>query len=109
VQEDFSFVGPSRERDPDGSLVRGVLRLHLMMERARDLRVFLVHILSLLGVPIWLTAALPTRVPQSLRTPSLEAFAVGLLGLVLAVVAEWRLHRRRALLMEKLGSPQTIE
>ena len=109
MQEDFIVVRPSRERDPDGSLLRGVLQLHLMIERARHLRVFLVYLLSLLGVPIWLTAALPTRVPQSLRAPSLDAWAICLLGLVLAIVSEWRLHRKRAVLLEKLGSPQMVE
>jgi hypothetical protein len=109
VHEDFIVVRPSRERDPDGSLLRGVLHLHFMIERARHLRVLLVYLLSLLGVPIWLTTALPTRVPQSLRTPSVDAWVICLLGLVLAIVSEWRLRKKCAILLAKLGSPQMIE
>jgi hypothetical protein len=109
VPEDFIVVKPSRERDPDGSLLRGVLELHFMIEHARHVRVFLAYVLGLLSVPIWLTAVLPTWVPQSLRSSSLDAWAVCLLGLVLVIASEWRLHRKRAVLVEKLGSPQALE
>gem|GEM_PF-4603722 len=107
MQEDFIVVKPSREQDPDGSLLREAFHLHFMFERARHLRVSLVYLLSLLGIPIWLSAALPTRVPQRLRASSLDAWALCLLGLVLAIVSEWRLRRMRAVLLEKLDSPSS--
>jgi hypothetical protein len=109
VQEGFIVVKSPRERDPDGSLLRGALELHFMIENARHARVFLVYLLGALGVPIWLTAALPARVPQSLRTPSLVAWAICLLGLLRAILSEWSLHRRRAVLLKKLGSPPPLE
>ena len=70
---------------------------------------FLVYVLGLLGAPIWFIAALPTRIPQSLRAPSLDAWAICLLALLLAIVSEWRLRRKCAILVEKLGFSQMIE
>jgi hypothetical protein len=105
VQEDLILIKSATDADPDLSVQQGVLDLHLMLEHARQVRVLLTYVLALLGVPIWLTAALPTRVPHGVRTLSLYAWAIGLLCLVFAVISERRLHRKRAVLLQKLGSP----
>lgn len=105
MQEDLIIIKAARDVDEDLPVQQGVLDLHLMLEHARQVRVLLAYALAFLGVPIWLTAAVPTRIPHGLRTLSLSAWAIVLLCLVFAVISERRLHRKRSVLLQKLGSP----
>ena len=94
--------------DTDRASLRKVLELHAEIDRARGGRQLLVFVLAALGVPVWLSAALPGFLPKTVRSFSLAAWAVCLLCLALVLASEWRLRRKQALLIEKVGMSPRI-
>lgn len=109
MQEDIIVVRPSKERDPDGSLLQETLNVHLALEHACSIRGLLVYVLGVLSAPVWIAAAVPTRVPHGVRSVALAAWAMCLSGVVWAIISEWKLRRKRAALLEALGSAPTAE
>ena len=89
--------------DPDGASLRGVLQLHVEIDRARRGRQVLLYVLGVLGVPMWLSAALPDFLPKTVRSFSLAAWAVCFLCSAWALAFEWQLRKKQALLIEKGG------
>jgi hypothetical protein len=103
VPEQLLALKLSKTRDPDGVSLRGVLELHVEIERARRGRQVLVYVLGGLGVPVWLSAALPDVLPKTARSFSLAAWAVCFLCAGSVLISEWRLRKKQALLIEKVG------
>jgi phosphate/sulfate permease len=72
-------------------------QIRLELERRRAWRLVLVHLLALLGVPLWIAAAWPRRVPASVHAFLLAAWAVAALascGAMILVVRSKRRYRR---------------
>jgi len=84
--------------DQGGASLRGVIQLHVEIDRARAARRFLVSIMSALGVPVWLSAAAPQFLPSLVRSFSMAAWATCFLCLFPMVLREWRLRKRQSLL-----------
>jgi hypothetical protein len=96
-------LSASKPGDGDGSRLDRALRAVSAFERARALRVGLIHLLAALSVPVWLTAAWPGSFSLDLRRAATGAFAVAL-GLVVAAAARERWwQRRRSLDIAQLG------
>jgi hypothetical protein len=53
-------VRPDPRTDPDGSRMGRFIAAHLLLERKVARRVFLVHVMALLGVPLFLCIAVPS-------------------------------------------------
>lgn len=83
-------VRPDRTSDPDGSRMSRFLAAHLSLERAVARRVFHVHLLALVAVPLFLCIAAPS-LHAGLRL-TLALFAVVMAAVVWALYDE-NLHR----------------
>jgi hypothetical protein len=77
-------VRPDPQSDPDASRMSRFLIAHLLLERAVARRVLLVHVMALLGVPLFLCTAVPS-LHAALRL-TLALFAVALAAVL------WALH-----------------
>lgn len=103
-RDGFVVVRVSPEHDPDGSKLRGTLEAQRALERAQALRHFMLHLLGLLSLPLGvILARAPTPAPST-RALLLAAWATALGGLVIAGASEWKYRRKRAALMDELGS-----
>jgi len=80
-----------------------VLLADAARERVRAVRDLLIAVLALLGLPLWLVAALPGRFSPQLRLVAATSWAVAALAVLAAVArAQWwsRVRSRR---VEALG------
>jgi hypothetical protein len=103
VQNDFVTLAAPRQGDR--SKLDAALAADSARERARGLRVTLVHLLGALGLPLWLTAAWPGAFSPQLRGFVVAAFAACLGAVVLAVGREWHWQRARSWRIADLGPP----
>jgi hypothetical protein len=72
-------------------------------ERARALRQGLLALLGLLGLPLWVSAIWPARLPAGLGTLAAAAWAVAFATLLVASGWELIAYRRRARQIATLG------
>ena len=93
MDDGFVVVSASRQKDPDGSKLRGFLQSHLALERAQSFRDLFVHMLALASLPLGFLVARPAGAATGFRSATL------------AGVYEWRYRRRCAALKEDLGPP----
>jgi len=79
--------------DPDGSNLRTLLEVQFTYERMRTGRSFCVHLLAILGVPVWLEAIWPSLLPAEMRLFSLVLWAGILFIAMWLAVEEYLSHR----------------
>ena len=72
-----------------------VLLADAARERARAARDLLILVVALLGLPLWLIAALPDRFPSPIRLVAATSWAVAALAVLAAVArTHWWTHVR---------------
>ena len=86
-------VRPDRTSDPDGSRMSRFLVAHLMLERAVARRVALVHLVAILGAPLFICAAVHSLHRGLPVTLAMFGTAV---GATLWALHQEQLHRRAA-------------
>src|SRR5262245_2570296 len=80
-----------------------VLLADAARERIRAVRALLIAAVALLGLPLWLVAALPGRFSPSLRVLAATSWAVAALAVLVAVAREHWWTRVRSRRVEALG------
>jgi hypothetical protein len=80
-----------------------VLLADAARERVRAVRDLLIAVLAMLGLPLWLVAALPGRFAPQLRLLAASSWAVAALALLTMVARERWWTRVRARRVEALG------
>jgi hypothetical protein len=98
---------PSPERDPDGSKFREVFDCHFAYDRVHAVRELLVNGLAMTSLGTGLMAIRPGILHGDAGRLVVALWITCLAGAAAAAVAEWRLHRRRARLVEELSPPST--
>jgi hypothetical protein len=89
----------------DTTRLEAVLAADSRLGRARSRRAGLTQLLALLGVPLWLIAAWPSRLSGDLRALVLASFAAGAAAMLAAVGQEWHWARARTRRVAALGHP----
>jgi len=102
--EDVIVVGTSRQRDPDGSKLRGLLQTQFALERAQLFRDLFVHLLAAASLPLGYLVARPAS-GGGLRAVTLACWLTCLFALSVAAACEGRWRRRTAALRDDLGPP----
>ncbi len=92
--QELTVLAISRANDPDGSKLRAALEAHFEVERLHALRVFLLYLMCVSGVPVWIAAGWPALLPAGLRNLSLLAWAACATGSVMCTISELRWRRR---------------
>ncbi len=105
MARDFIVVGVSRQKDPDGSKLRGFLQSQLALERAQSLRDLFVHLLAAVSLPLGFLVARSARGATGFRSLTLAGWLTCTLALALAGVSEWKYRRRCTALKQDLGPP----
>jgi peptidoglycan/LPS O-acetylase OafA/YrhL len=103
MSEEIIVLQPSREKDPDGSMLRGVLTAHFALEVAQARRVVLTCLLVVVSAIDAIVVAWPPRSPL-LRTLAVFGWIVCALGLLAAIRAERHWRRARTKLSTALGT-----
>jgi len=98
---------PSTTLPPDGfrrsPRLDAVLLADAARERVRALRDLLIAVVALLGLPLWLVAALPDRFSPQHRLLAATSWAVAALAVLAAVARERWWTRTRSRGVEALG------
>ncbi len=81
-------IKPNLVVDPEARGLNDFFAAHLLCERAAARRVLLAHLTAILGVPVWLCAAISQL--RSLREPALILFAIVAAALAVSFVTEIR-------------------
>ena len=105
MNEDVIVVGMSRQKDPDGRKLRGLLQTQFALERAQALRDLFVHLLAAASLPLGYLVARPASARPSLRSVTLAGWLTCLAALAIAVICQARWRRRSAALRDELGPP----
>lgn len=105
VDVDESFIAlPAPDRPaPARSRLQAIFAADRARERARARRQRVVGLLGALGVPLWLSAVWPARLPVGLGSFVAAAWALAFGGFVLALIGEGITILRRAREIETLG------
>jgi hypothetical protein len=98
---------PSPERDPDGSKFREVFACHFAYDQVHTVREILVHGLALTSLGTGLMAIRPGILHGDAGRLVVALWITLLAGAAVAGLAEWKLHRRRARLVNELSPPST--
>lgn len=106
MSEILSFRA-SPERDPDGSKLQEVFDCHLAYDRTHAVREVFVHGLALTSLGTGLMALRPGILHGDAGRLVVAFWVTCLAGAAIAGVAEWKLRRRRARLVEELSPPST--
>jgi peptidoglycan/LPS O-acetylase OafA/YrhL len=85
-----------------------VLLADAARERARAVRDLLIAVLALLGLPLWLLAAVPGQFSGSVRVLVATTWAVAALAVLAAVAREHWWTRVRSRRVEALGPLPTL-
>jgi peptidoglycan/LPS O-acetylase OafA/YrhL len=83
--------------------LEAVLLADAARERVRAVRDLLIAVLALLGLPLWLVAALPGRFSPQLRLLAAAGWALAALAVLAAVAREHWWSRIRSRRVEALG------
>ena len=83
--------------------LEAVLLADAARERVRAVRDLLIAVVALLGLPLWLVAALPGRFSPQLRLLAATGWAVAALAVLAAVAREHWWSRVRSRRVEALG------
>src|SRR5689334_5486747 len=102
MAHDFVVVGVSRQRDPDGSKLRGFLQSQLALERAQSFRDLFVHLLAIVSLPLGFLAARSAGSGTGFRSLTLAGWLTCTVALVLAAANEWKYRRRCSALKQDL-------
>jgi hypothetical protein len=106
MEDEGIVLPPLRRPDVDGATLRQTIEAHLAIERAHLLRDLMVHLLALTSIPVALLAAW-RGAPAALRSIALAAWAMTLVGAIVAARSEWKYRRLRAALVGELRTPRT--
>jgi hypothetical protein len=88
----FTFSVPA---GADKKKLEALIEAQLMFERMNEARLFLVHLLAIVGAPLWLCLWLVPSLPQSTRSFLLALWSVcGLITLAVSIL-QWVWYRRR--------------
>lgn len=98
----LTLPGPN-QRDGARERLAAIFAADHARERARARRQGLLALLGLLGLPLWLSAVWPARLPTGAGTLAATTWAVTFATLLLASACELIAHRRRARQIATLG------
>ena len=98
VDEDFFAVAPRQDR----ARLAAIFRADAALERARGLRILVVHLLAVFAFPVWLVALSPGRLSAGFRDAALGAWGAGLVVVLFTLAHEARCRRVRAVGMATL-------
>ena len=88
----FTFSVPP---GADKKKLEALIEAQLMFERMNEARLFLVHLLAIVGAPLWLCLWLVPSISQSTRSFLLALWSVcGLITLAVSVL-QWVWYSRR--------------
>jgi hypothetical protein len=83
-----------KERNPNSPALRRLLEAHVVYERMSSAKKFSLHLLTIVGLVIWIGAEWPAFLPPRVFDCAL-ALWIGLLFLaLLASVEQWFWHRK---------------
>jgi len=105
MNEEVVVVATSRQRDPDGSKLRGFLQNQFALERAQALRDLFVHLLAAASLPLGYLVVRPVGGGSGFRSLTLAGWLTCLVGLCVAAGWEGRTRRRSGALRKELGPP----
>jgi hypothetical protein len=100
---DQEFVTLPRARTGDRSRLDAALSADSARERTRALRQTLVHLLAILGVPLWLAAVWPRGIGSRLAAIVVTCWGLCLAAALAATLWEWRCQRARTQRIAALG------
>ncbi len=103
MEESFVAVPVSEGRTRQGALLRSIFTAESATLRARGLRILLVGLLAILGVPLWVALIWPASISPGARLLVETVWALAFAGVGLALLWEAWWRRQRARHIAKLG------
>src|SRR5262249_36339855 len=100
----FTFSVP---QGADRQKLQALIEAQLIYEKMNEARLFFIHVLAIIGAPLWLYIWWSTVFPQSARAFLLALWSVCGLATLIVSVLQWMWYRRRVQrLAEYKATPQ---
>ena len=88
----FTFPVP---QGADKEKLQALIEAQLIYEKMNEARLFLIHVLAIIGAPLWLYIWWATVFPQSARAFLLALWSVCGLATLTVSITQWIWYRRR--------------
>ncbi len=96
MHEDLTVLHRSTASGSGRPQLRGILAVHLALDRARGWRETVGWLLLALSLPVWIAAFRPDWLPSDVRRLALASWFVVAVAFVISLVSESRCRRRLA-------------